>query len=868
MTDRNADTFETVLHVKKRRKSRSGRGVQLHLTCPHQSSELLTKTISKPNRRVSGVTAITDVINQINDPANKATDDPEIVIESPFNINTKNGINLDPATRNDFIFESIKVKQAIDDIVKKESGTVEEGGSFDWFYWRFQSMYSHPVDTDLNKVKIQVMNQGYQNNGGWTSTPAVTIKKEGLTAPKGPLLETEGDQDTEQGTNLIAIGGKTAGSYPTDFSKFQGAKSVFNSALSYNSALTYEPGALVVGSDGNHYEAILSVPVSTAPPNATYWIARTFTKPANWSNAITYGKDDLAVYRTHVYKSLSAGNLNQNPETNDDWWVRISWAPGVDYSPLTKDKAQYFINAGAGWINAGTPNNNKCGYIDHNVIIKDDLHPRTWAHTAQTTSVGFPSELMDGGQYKEGLRVLVNGTGAFDFSSYSNKLILRRNGAWIILKNEVQDLEIFSKREAESWVYNPCQGVGSFVDGSGTCQLGSRSGGWVKGAYFLDLGLIGHFEANEQFDCFHPYKRTGNNVEVGNEQIMNEDGSTTSAVFANFAPLDVSSNSRYPFSFIAGLNFAFPWPDNSNATPYGAVTIGEKIDLDKFDMNNMHQDHEGGREWFGPNVEDYYPIQGFAWVQFLEELLVGGALKPFAGDYSMTLWLADENDNKIAIETTHSVNGITTPHLAGISKAGTQRSIPGVSTFVPGHEPEVLDIFDYRTCVFGGIETKDSFDEQGRYRYTGKPFSTPVDLVNNRFALTEKLKISIDALRMLKPLVATNIFTDNKPTRNIEPKKLRADVINYQQLKNLVINNEGVFSFERQEFPLKTAMRCDLKGGDSLYYEDSELVDEADDTLSNTKKLVAEEVRYSISKPSRGPGGFLRTVKAVNRIWP
>jgi hypothetical protein len=857
-----------VVHVKTRRKSRKGgKGAQLFLTCPHQSSNLLTKTISKPNIRTSGVNALTDIINQLNDPQNKASKDPTIVIESPFNITTKNGIDLDPGTANDFIFESVKVKQAIDDIIKKEAGTVEEGGSFEWFNWRLVSMYAHPSDTDLDKVKIQVFAQGYQNNSGWSNIPNVTIKKKALTAPKGPLLQTEGNQEAEQGTNLIAIGGKSAGSYPKEFSMFQGAKSVFNSALNWDNSVAYKEGALVKAPDGNTYEAIVDNTASQ-PPSAN-WIQRTFTKPSAWLVGTNYGKNTLVRYDAHAYKSLQASNLGNTPDNEPTWWTRVSYVPGIDYSPLTKDKAQYFINAGAGWIHAGTANNNQCGFLDHNVIIKDDLHPRTWVHTAQTTSVGFPSELKDGGDYIEELRVLVNGTGAGDFAGFTNKVIRFRNGAWSIYKNEVQDSEIFSKREGESWTYNPCQGVGSFVDNLGVCQLGSRSGDWVKGAYALDFGNIGHFFDNEQFNCFHPYKRSGSNVEVGNEQIMNEDGSTTSAVFANFAPLEVNANSRYPYSFIAGLNFTMMVPDNSNAIPHGAVTVGEKIANAKMDFSNMHKDHLGGREWFGPNVEDYYPIQAFAYIQLFQEFISGGALKPFAGDYSFTLWLADGTDNKVAIEYTHSVNGITVPQTPGVKKAQAQRSIPGISTFIPGREPEVLDIFDWRNVVWGGIETKDSFDESGRYKFSGKPISSFLDIVNNRFAFAEKLHLSIDAWRLLKPLVATNIFSGAKPERNIEPKKLRADgVINYQQLKNLVINNTGVFGFERQAFPLDTQMRCDVVYGDSIYYEDDELVDEADDALTNTIKLVADEIVYTVSKPAQGPGGFLRTINGVTRIWP
>ena len=88
----------------------------------------MKQTISKPGRRSSGLDAMTDLVNQMN--TNRGSSDPDIEIVEPFNITTKIGNNLDPGTTNDYIFESIKAKTAIDEIIQREGTPTEVGGSF------------------------------------------------------------------------------------------------------------------------------------------------------------------------------------------------------------------------------------------------------------------------------------------------------------------------------------------------------------------------------------------------------------------------------------------------------------------------------------------------------------------------------------------------------------------------------------------------------------------------------------------------------------------------------------------------------------------------------------------------------------------
>jgi len=877
VTDKNSNQFKTVVHVKKIKKFRKGNGAQLKLVCPHQSSNLLSRTISKPNRRTSGLEAVTDAINQLNDPQNKGTKDPTVVIKTPFEVATKNGIRLDDATSNNYTYESITFGKAMEIALTKESAPVEAGGSFQWHYYRFVSLYAHPNDADLDKVAIQVFEQGFHDNGGFNSTPTITIKKNAIDSPPSNLIDTDSSLEPEQATNLIAIGSKSSGTYLKDTSKFFGAKQYFLSARLYDATKTYVKGQLVT-SGGVTYESIGAVPLSTPPPNALYWTARTFTKPATYNGATTYAINDLVNYNGNAWKSLGGGNLGNQPDISPDDWIEVFFVPGVDYSPLTKDKAQYWVNAMAGWSFAGTADSDKTAVVDPNVIIKDDLHPRTWVDCVEVDSTLITSSILNSGQPYDTLRVLVNGTGLNDFAgndpngvSKSNAVLEYRGtpgsgGAWYVLYSAPQDQEVVDMELGDSWTYKPCEGALSFVDVNGVCQVGTRNPGWVKGAYaILDIGglLLGHFTSGLSFECLHTVKRTNPNVEVGNESITDEDGNATSAVFVNFTPTGASPSDNKPSAFFAGMNFAFPWPRNSNAVPFGAVTIGEKIKISQFDLDNMHLTSQELREWFGEAVEEFLPIQGFRFWHLIQEFFTGGILNP-TGDYSMGLWLADRSDNVGVIEYTHQRNNDVSPAEAPIGKLTVYRGVPGVANFSPARKVESFGIVDTKSIVRGGIYTKDSFDKDGRYLASFANLNGAF----TRFGQSEKIHLAVDAFAMSKPLVATNI-RGTKPERNIETSKIKAEqIIYYPQLVNFVKSMETVLTFERQEWPLKTALRCDLAFGDPLYYEDAELIDETTDAKPNTLKVVADEITYNFSKTAQGPGGGTRSIKAKTRIWP
>ena len=158
LKDRNGATVNDVFHVKVRKKILQN-GLQLKLMCSHESSELWKRTISIPARRYSGFQALNSIVDILND--NKGTDDPFVKVPITFNAALKAGNRFDPSTANDYIFESVKLESAIDEIVRIEQSPVSGGGSFEPMFVRFKSEYNHETRTGRNSVLLQAFEQGY-----------------------------------------------------------------------------------------------------------------------------------------------------------------------------------------------------------------------------------------------------------------------------------------------------------------------------------------------------------------------------------------------------------------------------------------------------------------------------------------------------------------------------------------------------------------------------------------------------------------------------------------------------------------------------------------------------------------------------------
>ncbi len=920
VVDARGNKIEDVFQVRVLKRTRKiGKNKQLILFCPHQSDNLWNRTISLVSKRVSGANALDLLTEQLNQPQNKGTDDPDVEMPAQDTVR-KVGNFLDPNTSNNYIFEASKLQTAFDEIKSVEQEPIEGGGSFEAIYIRFKSKYDHdnPSDADLNTVQVQAFPQGFQDDGGGTLTniPNVTLLHKPLgdtSSPPTNVLDTDSNEDPELATNLHVIGDKNAGAYPIEWTQFHGAKDVFENVKLWQSGQDYLIGNLV-SEDNLVYECITDHTSAggNQPPNAGFWIQRFFVKPAIWNFGTNYAVNDLVRRLNISWKCIQAHlSDNNNEPPNSDFWIRIFFAPAVDYSVLTKANTQVWVNALAGAplaVDGSDANQGRVCMVDPNVIIGDLLHPRTMVRQVIDDPADIPAKnKIAGVDIPDAYRVLAIdpatgnaplagpwGPGMTD----PNGVALGGNilefvspakdgtGSFFVFKSKIvgDDQEVFNWELALPWVKNACIPIFNlgipdrFVDSAGACTLtaggpAARATNWTIGSYALsEIPLVGQFGVyflGRQMECAHSVKWdfTNHHIDMGTVKILDDDTDGDSGVFIKSEPTIVQGGADFN-PFYLGFNIHALWPltgqDDAafpGPTLAPGTAAGSRINHATFDFNNMFRDHFGVDSWFGPQSEDFLPIQAIAfWLKFL---LVRNSfldlLNLTEGDFSLGIFLVDRRDNVRVIDDLVQQRKDDVLPQEGKLPGKPFKGVPGVSVFFAAQEPDTTDAFDPREFLFGGIYTRDSFDGQGRYLG-----------VRSRYNTVTEMEFQMDAYRMIKPIISTNAdVLQDKPTRNIGAQFIkRNSIVSYAQLKNLTLGLDKIFNFERKEFKEITGGRCDIQFGDSVYYTDSEEIDETTDAIPNTIKGVNTKNVISLSKGKNGPGGFTSTYDLVTRLWP
>ena len=709
---------------------------------------------------------------------------------------------------------------AIDDVLLKEGLPKTAGGSLQFYFFRFVSLYNYTLNTNLGWVAPQIFPQGYKDdgNGNFTNTPTITITKKEKTESPGILNSTTATFESETATNVVAVGSKTAGSYPVNYVKYQGEK-----------------------------ESILLIP--------------------QWEYEKIYNYKDQVRFADKIYEAKIITTPHHSPAIYRNEWRKITIQYTINPSPLTRQKAQYWINATPGFIHANTAQSKKTAVVDFNAFLRVPNKRRTLVHCVTNDSADLAGFLYDDGRPFEGLRVLVLGVGLNDFAGNdphdkpkSNNIIIYKNDSWCVLPHwgitQIDD-EVVTIREGNCYTYKPKR----------TPLLDTRYDSWKLGAYGVDQpdGTTVAFNKNASFDCLHPVSRHDNGqVKIENTQIIpNEDPDGNSAVSFEFD----ATNNRGMF---AGANFSPGlWPMSTNNIPYaGDYSIGEVISKPYFDFYNMDKDQRGLQNTFGEEIEQYLSINGFG---FWEKLKVTTLLDrlTWGGDHNMGVWLVDENDTVIIISYSHGHNNTTESKNPQISSYKIHHGVFTQPSIISPNVPEEIGIFDWRKVWYGGICTLDSFNE---YRVFLDRFDWIETLFGqkNRYHEATKLKLYLDAFRMTKPLVATNVDNNSKPERNIETKFLRhEEVFSYPQLKNIVKIMGKILRFRKKRINPDTELRCDVEFGDPVYYTNHTMINETVNDKLYTVKTVCNAINYSVSKPGKdGPGGFKRNLELATRLYP
>lgn len=866
-----------ILNIKPSLKQGQGTGVELLLS--HQGWHFWQSHLSKFYQRQSGFEVVEDGFNNYN--ANVGASDPVIgpSLSEALNPATGIGIGMSEATYNDYDFSTGEMtgQDSVLAVIDKLGSPVAAGGEFDFYEFVLKSNYSNGSG-NIAQMDVSIFSSGFVPGQHNPPVPTDYVQIIQNTATPVRVLETGGQIDAIKGTNVLAWAEPTSGSVPPDYSRYVGLKQQYFAANLYNSGITYLTGMRVTyGTDSNgnalFYIARQNVPVATPPPNATYWTLDSFNP---------------------LYNGVT-----------------------VAYSPYTNQKAQYWINASADAKDATNGSDQLFACHDHNLVIRDDNHRRTWVDVFSLNPSTIDSRIypLSNTATSRGFRILCNGTpggvlagnGGNDQYGYPYKnSVIQNNGNntgtyldWDVFLSATTDMEVFDFYTGTSWTFYASGGstgawngtqvtysAGNLVSYNGQyysanstihssifnlpppsdsrwrLASGSVTGTWTKGAYLISLGnnsLI--FTPGLQFDCVHPYQFNGSTPLIGNTQgVEPSPFGASSAVYAQY---DWSNPllANYPNQVFWGVNFAYPMPRASYSVPYGAVAIGEQWLPPTFDINNMSLNHLNGRGFNqGLASEDLGPVNALAFYVYFLLRLPGNITAP-RGDFKMRIVLYDSSDNVWTADFNHPNNGLISQQIIPISSFQIYRA-RHADAFLPVTElEEAFNQFETANTIRGAIFWLEPFDSQGRFAGLLSDAFKSAPL-GNAFGW-------VDGFHWVKPLMVTSqeqAVQANKPARNLEPAFMNyPQITNYIQLKNTVQSMLNIYQFQRVEYQIRTPVLCDIPFGGYFYYTNPTVISTTTDGFANTEKLVAKKIVYYGNK-GKGTGGHHRLIIGVKRF--
>jgi len=833
-TDPNGDITDDVLEVMAKFPGEEvGMGDTIELFCEHQGWHFFRGHNLKQYQRESGFDVIADQGNVYNDDSVRPIKAPIMELHDvEYNSVTELGNAASEATAIDFDFGNslFFFGDAVTVVSDRLGSSVDNLGELEFFDWRTVSKYDHDTNSDLDTIQMQF------RVSGDVASKVIIDKADAVDK----ILDLTSEQEPEKANSIYSWGDINSGSMPPGFSIYFGEKEAFFSAKDWADARNYKIG-MRVQFDGAFYKAIQDH-LSSGP-----------TDPANGIGT---------------------------------FWNLDTFNPSVDYSLFTKNKPQYWINSGAGYVDAGfSPATNRAAMHDQNLVIRDSIHRRSWVDLRVTALADVPSSmylLTGGSEMYRTFRILLDSTlGSLgtpfnqndDHDRFGKEYvdsIVQHNGStftgaeeyknWDVFLAVKDDLEIIVMREGNSYVYNASNDL-SYRN----FNNGSRNGTWSAGAYvnldpLFGTASAGFFQGGAIADCLHPYNIVGaNNPDVGNAQGI-EGGIP-----------GVNSAIRIKYEFADGarsqgvwLNLAFPTPRDGHATAgFTATIVGEVYANPTLDLNNMHLSSLGKRginqgvDDNGRGALDYGKINAIRTYMKLITTEIAGLVNQLGGEFKFRFAFFDSADNVF-------IKDVTLSHKNNFGEITAKlpfevyRGRHGLA-FTPSEELEILDILQTRNIVRISIASSASYDENGRYLGFLSGFS-PL------FGSTE---LQLDAFHFVTPLSATTqkqTIQANKPDINLERETLdRPQISNYIQLLHDAQSELEITKFQRVSYKIRRPLRCNIKFGQEFTLKHPILIDDSDFGNNDEIDLVCKKNIYSYVK-GKGRGGYTCTTYGSKRI--
>lgn len=223
---------------------------------------------------------------------------------------------------------------ALKEIVKHANLPVSAGGAGD----RFAIIFDDDTVSPLTTVVVRIISQGTRNS------PTFPTLESTLTVP---IQKIEKIKENKTATRVIARGKPGSSTMPSNFGKYRSREEFFIRIQQYDDAKTY-----LIGNHVRHdnivYIAILAVPISTLPPNATFWSVVTFGDFVGDIQYSPYTQNKQALFRNgwgnpegaldpDVFTSLAVPDCNQiilDAATFRDWVhirsITDNWSADAD----------------------------------------------------------------------------------------------------------------------------------------------------------------------------------------------------------------------------------------------------------------------------------------------------------------------------------------------------------------------------------------------------------------------------------------------------------------------------------------------------------------------------------------------------------
>lgn len=794
-------------------------GTRLELVLLGLEHHLQKINYAKPVYYDGAKEVIEDLGNTYN--ANRGTKQPELI----GHLKTDNTNQLPSASQQnntyDFGINQEFIYNRMIEVADKQGGSVDSGGVLDFFDIKFKSKSANHTQFEFN---------GF-SSGSPTDGSEVTISQSNSVN----VGESESGIDNITGSVIHAWGAPDQGSIPVSFSKFQSAERRYSLYPQWSSTIEYKVNAKVQYQGlvwtRNNFDVVLPA----NPP----------TSDVNWSSAT---------------RAQDYGNIYQ-------------------YSPWTDNNVAMWRDAACDPTNINSSGEIGPSFNDSNIVIHDTEAPwfRTWVYVRVTTANPQPSDitgdltlkkyLYNQTDFYRGFRVMLMNsasTGTWSGNDKNGKPfargILEYDGVDWVVKYDLKDKLVCAVRhEGVSYTYN--QGTTTW-----SAEGMSTAGDWV-----------------------HPYNSIVNAAGIpgigDGTFTLNSDSAVK--VTYEFATIIPSATDLHRGG--AWLNFMFPAP---NAELIGTTDVGfwyggkKKVagvpDADKepatFDIQNMHLTHDGFKGFNnGESSEDFGQCSSIDfWMNINYQGANGG---PFVtgteANFKMTCIIVDTSDNMVAQDFVIPFNNHWDSYKLPVSGFKTYRGRKPLETILDSiivpKGMDINNIFQWRNIKQIIWQTAESYDSQGRYTANfalgNRYFTAYMSLDGVTTPVAQKrIDLSIDALRFTKPLL---VNTGSDSTRNIEGEFLeRPEIFDYFQLKSDANAELEKRKFRHVEYEINTTGKHDIEMGDYFIYERDNIIPGEFETTPGSKKikLVAKRIEYSITKPVKGKGGFLRKILGVRRF--